>query len=219
MTSPTDYDVSSTDREAARLVPRSRALGPARTCLIETWGCVDGCRSVGSVCACRPLGLGLVRTACRLVFIPGVWLEGGENRSTRIRSARLVRADDHARILRLLAKRHRDLGRAKNQSCGRLHALLLEMIPGGAGFRMSSITRGNTLADIRLEASAPASSKRLLALTPRSGTTRTPASPDQQGRSSPTTTEPTTPWCQSSRSRRDCTRPRRRQVVRRLSYR
>ena len=56
-----------------------------------------------------------------------------------------VRADDHARILRLLAKRHRDLGRAKNQSCGRLHALLLEMIPGGAGFRMSSITRANTL--------------------------------------------------------------------------
>lgn len=47
-----------------------------------------------------------------------------------------VRADDHARVLRLLAKRHRDLGRLKNKACCRLHSLLLEMIPGGAGFRM-----------------------------------------------------------------------------------
>ena len=58
-----------------------------------------------------------------------------------------VRADDHARILRLLVKRHRDLGRAKNQACCRLHALLLEMVPGGAGFRMVSVTRANTLID------------------------------------------------------------------------
>jgi transposase len=47
-----------------------------------------------------------------------------------------VRADDHARLLRLLVKRHRDLGRLKNVACCRLHALLLEMLPGGAGFRM-----------------------------------------------------------------------------------
>lgn len=47
-----------------------------------------------------------------------------------------VRADDHARVLRLLAKRHRDLGRLKNKACCRLHSLLLEMLPGGAGFRM-----------------------------------------------------------------------------------
>lgn len=49
-----------------------------------------------------------------------------------------VRADDHARMLRLLVKRHRDLGRLKNKACCRLHALLLEMIPGGAGFRMET---------------------------------------------------------------------------------
>ena len=33
--------------------------------------------------------------------------------------------------LRLLAKRHRDLGRARNRSACRLHALLIELVPGG----------------------------------------------------------------------------------------
>ncbi len=58
-----------------------------------------------------------------------------------------VLPDDHTRILRLLAKRHRDLGRAKNRDCCRLHALLLEMFPGGAGFKMSYMTRTNALLD------------------------------------------------------------------------
>jgi transposase len=58
-----------------------------------------------------------------------------------------VRPDDHARILRLLAKRHRDLGRSKNRECCRLHSLLLEMIPGGAGFKMSSPTRAKALIE------------------------------------------------------------------------
>ncbi len=47
----------------------------------------------------------------------------------------VVAVDDHARVLRLLSKRHRDLARLKNNACSRLHALL-EMITGGAGFRM-----------------------------------------------------------------------------------
>ena len=66
-----------------------------------------------------------------------------------LRSDRLaqVRPDDHARVLRMLAKRHRDLGRLKNKACCRLHALLLELVPGGAGFRMHTVTRANTLID------------------------------------------------------------------------
>jgi hypothetical protein len=49
-----------------------------------------------------------------------------------LRSDRLgmVRADDHARVLRLLAKRQRDLGRLKNKTACRVHALLLELTPG-----------------------------------------------------------------------------------------
>ena len=58
-----------------------------------------------------------------------------------------VLADDHTRILRLLAKRHRDLGRAKNRDCCRLHALLCETFPGGAEFRLGSMTRVNALLD------------------------------------------------------------------------
>ncbi len=58
-----------------------------------------------------------------------------------------VLPDDHTRILRLLAKRQRDLGRQKNLESCRLHALLCEMFPGGAEFRMTSMTRVNTLLD------------------------------------------------------------------------
>jgi len=59
----------------------------------------------------------------------------------------MVCADDHARVLKLLSKRHRDLGRLKNKACCRLHALLLEMVPGGAGFRISAVTRVNAVID------------------------------------------------------------------------
>ena len=58
-----------------------------------------------------------------------------------------VCADDHARVLKLLSKRHRDLGRLKNKASCRLHALLLEMVPGGAGFRIGSVTRVNAVID------------------------------------------------------------------------
>jgi transposase len=58
-----------------------------------------------------------------------------------------VLPDDHTRILRLLAKRHRDIGRAKNRECCRLHSLLLEMFPGGADYRLSSMSRVNALLD------------------------------------------------------------------------
>jgi transposase len=58
-----------------------------------------------------------------------------------------VCADDHSRVLKLLSKRHRDLGRLKNKACNRLHALLLEMVPGGAGFKITAVTRINAVID------------------------------------------------------------------------
>ena len=56
-----------------------------------------------------------------------------------LRSDRLaqVRADDHTRVLRLLAKRHRDMARLRNKHCTRLHALLLELTAGGIGSEMT----------------------------------------------------------------------------------
>ena len=58
-----------------------------------------------------------------------------------------VRVDDHARVLKLLSKRHRDLGRLKNKASCRLHALLLEMVPGGAEFGITAVTRVNAVID------------------------------------------------------------------------
>jgi transposase len=49
-------------------------------------------------------------------------------RSTAIRE---VIADDHAVVLKVWAKRHRDLSRAYNQAACRLHAVLCELVPGG----------------------------------------------------------------------------------------
>jgi len=50
-----------------------------------------------------------------------------------LRSAtrRAVTADDHATVLKVWSKRHRDLGRARNQVACRLHAVLCELVPGG----------------------------------------------------------------------------------------
>jgi transposase len=49
----------------------------------------------------------------------------------RSRTRRPVSADDHAAVLRVWSRRHRDLGRAKNQVACRLHAVLCELVPGG----------------------------------------------------------------------------------------
>ncbi len=45
--------------------------------------------------------------------------------------------EDHSQVLRMLAKRHRDLSRTRAKSCTRLHALLMELRPGGLATKMS----------------------------------------------------------------------------------
>jgi hypothetical protein len=50
-------------------------------------------------------------------------------------------------VLKLLSKRHCDLGRLKNKACCRLHALLLEMVSGGAGFNIAAVPRVNAVID------------------------------------------------------------------------
>jgi transposase len=44
---------------------------------------------------------------------------------------REVRPDDHAAVLKVWAKRYRDLGRTRTQVVCRLHAVLCELVPGG----------------------------------------------------------------------------------------
>ena len=57
-----------------------------------------------------------------------------------------VGVDEHAQVLKLLAKRHRDLGRLRGKAACRIHALLMELEPGGIAKRMN-VTRANDLLD------------------------------------------------------------------------
>jgi transposase len=49
----------------------------------------------------------------------------------RSKAPRPVIAEDHAVVLKIWAKRHRDLSRARNQAACRLHAVLCDVVPGG----------------------------------------------------------------------------------------
>jgi transposase len=49
----------------------------------------------------------------------------------RSASVAAVRAEDHTSVLRLLAKAQLDASRARSRACGRLHALVRELVPGG----------------------------------------------------------------------------------------
>jgi transposase len=50
----------------------------------------------------------------------------------RAKTARPVLAEDHAVVLKVWAKRHRDLSRARNQAACRLHAVLRHWSPAGS---------------------------------------------------------------------------------------
>jgi transposase len=49
-----------------------------------------------------------------------------------------VRAEDHAAVLKIWAKRHRDLSRARNQVVCRMHAVLCDLVPGGISKRITA---------------------------------------------------------------------------------
>ena len=53
---------------------------------------------------------------------------------------REVAPDDHAAVLKMWSKRHRDLGRTRTQVVCRLHAVLCELVPGGVA---KEITAGH----------------------------------------------------------------------------
>lgn len=65
-----------------------------------------------------------------------------------LRSPRLgvVGLDDHARVMRLLARRHRDMARLRAKHCSRLHAVLCDLAPGGISSEMT-VTRANKVLD------------------------------------------------------------------------
>jgi transposase len=81
----------------------------------------------------------------------------------RSKAWRPVVAEDHAVVLKVWAKRHRDLSRAGNQAACRLHAVLCDLVPGGIGEEITAtraeailgqVTPGSTVAEARCELAA-----------------------------------------------------------------
>jgi transposase len=67
-----------------------------------------------------------------------------------LRSHRLgvVVPDDHGVVLRLLMKRYRDMARLRNKHCSRLHALVIELAPGGVWGRIRASNASGLLDTI-----------------------------------------------------------------------
>jgi transposase len=51
-------------------------------------------------------------------------------------------------VLKVRAKRHRDLGRARTQVACRLHAVLCELVPGGFSKRISAPQAARVLSQV-----------------------------------------------------------------------
>jgi transposase len=110
-------------------------------------------------------------------------------------ACRPVRPDDHAAVLKVWAKRHRDLGRAWTQVVCRLHAVLCELVPGGVSKRITAAHAARVLEQVtasgavgqarwelaadflddlrRIDAQMREARKRLTAAVQASGTTLT----------------------------------------------
>jgi hypothetical protein len=56
----------------------------------------------------------------------------------RAKAQRPVIAEDHAAVLKVWAKRHRDLARARNQAACRLHVVRCDLVPGGHSREISA---------------------------------------------------------------------------------
>ena len=106
-----------------------------------------------------------------------------------------MRPDDHTAVLKVWSKRHRDLGRLRNQVACRLHAVLCELVPGGVRKEITAAhaarileaaepsgavalarweLAGDFLEDLRrLDAQMSQTKKKLAAAVKASGTTLT----------------------------------------------
>ena len=110
----------------------------------------------------------------------------------RSTARREVTADDHAAVLKVWSKRHRDLGRTRTQIACRLHAVLCELIPGGICKQITAAQATQVLGRSRrpgplptpAASSPPGSSGTCAASTPRCATPAS-ASPSRSGHQVP----------------------------------
>jgi transposase len=66
----------------------------------------------------------------------------------RSTAPRQVAAENHAAVLKVWSKRHRDLGRTRTQVACRLHAVLCELIPGGIAKEIVAAQAARVLEEI-----------------------------------------------------------------------
>jgi transposase len=83
--------------------------------------------------------------------------------AVRSPAARPAAADDHAAVLRVWSKRHRDLGRLRTQLVCRLHAVLCELLPGGVATKMTAGQAAQLLGPVTTSGAVAAARRELAA--------------------------------------------------------
>ena len=138
---------------------------------------IEGCRGIGRHVAQRLLAAGeeIVDVPPKLSAEVRVYATGQGRKTdatdahsialvgTRVAGLRPVVADEDLDVLRLLADRRRSLGEEHSRKVSQLHALLLELIPGGAKKDLSAAQAKVLLAKVRPRDVAGKTRRRLAA--------------------------------------------------------
>jgi transposase len=138
---------------------------------------IEGCRGIGRHVAQRLLGAGeeIVDVPPKLSAKVRVYATGQGRKTdatdahsialvgTRVAGLRPVVADADLDVLRLLADRRRQLGEEHTRKVSQLHALLLELIPGGRRRPCPRPRPSNCLAKVRQRDVAGKTRRRLAA--------------------------------------------------------
>ena len=146
-----------TDRDGYAEMRRYASQWPDRVWAIE------GCAGIGQHIAVRLLADGeeVVDVPPKLSARARVFATGQGRKTdatdahsvalvgTRMAGLRPVVADDQLTVLRMLADRRRSLGEEHTRKVSQLHALLLELLPGGAKKALSAAQAKALLAKVR----------------------------------------------------------------------
>ena len=145
-------------RVRAGAVQADRLLAWAAGWPQRTWA-VEGARGMGYLLAQQLVGAGerVLDVQPKLGARVRLLATGATNKNDpndalsvavaalRSAAATLVRPDDHATVLKMWSKRHRDLSRTRNQVVCRLHAVLCDLIPGGVGKQIRAAAAARVL--------------------------------------------------------------------------
>src|SRR6266480_1979111 len=148
-------------RVRASAVQAERLLGWAQAWPERTWA-VEGAGGIGHLLAQQLLSAGerVLDVPPKLAARVRLLATGDINKNdpsdarsvaiVALRSAevREARRDDHAAVLKVWSKRHRDLGQARTQVACRLHQVLCELIPGGVSEQITAGKAGQILTAI-----------------------------------------------------------------------